>query len=40
MGRRGILLAQRIDWNHTAERAYRALEPLLEESAEPSLGEV
>ena len=40
MGRRGILLAQRFDWNHTAERAYRALEPLLEDSAEPGLGEV
>ena len=33
MGRRGILLAQRFDWNHTADRAWRALTPLLEEAA-------
>ena len=33
MGRRGILLAQRFDWNHTADRAWQALTPLLDEPA-------
>ena len=32
MGRRGILLAQRFDWNHTAARAWDALAQLLEAS--------
>lgn len=39
MGRRGILLAQRFDWNHTAERSWRALESLLDRSSESVLGE-
>ena len=40
MGRRGILLAQRFDWNHTADRAWGALAPLLEEApAEKVLSE-
>jgi D-inositol-3-phosphate glycosyltransferase len=32
MGRRGILLAQRFDWTHTADRAWSALAPLLEDA--------
>ena len=33
MGRRGILLAQRFPWSHTADRVWAAMEPLLRPTA-------